>query len=68
MKMKKDWVDYRYEEMEEKSNVTQLPEYDMDGSRFNQPEDFETDERNDAYIWSISERLYKFSILMDRVL
>ena len=55
----KDWVDYRFQEMEEKAGVTEviLPEYDMDGCRFVEPDDWETEIRNDAYVASISQRL-----------
>lgn len=53
---KKTWIDYRVEEMEEKAGVTELPKYDMDGSRFD-PEDFEMNERDDAYFESISWRM-----------
>ena len=53
---KKHWINYRYEEMEEKAGVTLLPKYDMDSSYFQVPEDFETNKRDDAYINSISNR------------
>jgi hypothetical protein len=58
MKRSKHWIDYRIEELEEKSNVTQLPEFDMDGSRFQiDDEDWETNERDDAYSYSVSRRM-----------
>jgi len=61
--IEKDWVDYRFEEMEEKAGVSQLPEYDMDGSYFiMDDEDWESNERNDAYIASISKRMTDFSL------
>ncbi len=58
----KTWVDYRFEEMEEKAGVTLLPLYDMDGSYFVVDEDWETTERDDAYIGSISKRLTAYSL------
>lgn len=63
---KKLWIDYRYEEMEEKAGVTVLPEYDMDGCRFEiHEDDWETNERDDAYIASISRRMERFLFNMD---
>jgi hypothetical protein len=63
MRTQKNWIDYRFEEMEEKAGVSQLPEYDMDGSRFIIDDDnWETNERDDAYIMSISKRLANFSL------
>ena len=59
--VEKGWVDYRFEEMEEKAGVTALPKYDMDGLRFD-PDGFESDERDDAYVWSISKRLEMFAL------
>ena len=63
--MKKHWSDYRVEEMEEKAGVIltniDYPEFDMDGSRFYPyVEDWETEQRSDAYIYSISRRLMEF--------
>ena len=64
--MRKSWVDYRFEEMEEKAGVTQLPEYDMDGSYFTMDDDdWETIEREDAYVVSISKRLTDFCLNQD---
>ena len=65
--MTKDWVDYRFEEMEEKAGLaTTFPKYDMDGSRFvPDDDDWECDERNDAYINSISKRLTDFCLNLD---
>ena len=66
MTREKTGVDYRYEEMEEKAGVSQLPEYDMDGSQYiMDDEDWETTERDDAYIASISQRLIEYSLGID---
>jgi len=57
----KMWIDYRFEEMEEKAGVTPLPEFDMDGCRFVvDEEDWETNQRHDAYVASISNRLMTY--------
>jgi len=55
--MEKKWWDYRMRELEEKSNLPQLPKYDMDGCYFH-PDDswFESNEYLD-FEQSISERL-----------
>ena len=53
----KNWEDYRIEEMEKKADVEDLPEFDMDGSRYN-PFDGEDDySASDAYFESISMTL-----------
>ena len=67
-KIKKDWVDYRIEEMEEKAGIKQVeieydyPEYDMDGCHFIPDYDDEENKYNDAFMASISKRLSFFSI------
>lgn len=58
MKENKNWIDYRVEEMEEKSmggELPALPEYDMDGTRFQIDE--LPEEMDDAYNHSISWRM-----------
>ena len=57
----KHWIQYRYEEIEEKANVTQLPTHDMDGSRYVVDEDFEPKEWDDFY-QSVSKRLDDISM------
>jgi hypothetical protein len=54
----KTWIDYRIEEMEEKAGAGDLPEFDMDGSRYTPHiDDFVNNEYDDAYFESISWRL-----------
>lgn len=63
----KTWVDYRIEELEEKAGFKpvdweNMPEYDMDGCRF-QPY-FTPEEElamDDAYYRSVSRRLYRLT-------
>ena len=58
MEDKMDWINRRVEEMEEKAGVTQLPKIDMDGTRFQVDDDeWECNEREDAYVQSISCRM-----------
>jgi len=54
---KKVWVNQRVKEMEEKANVNQVPKYDIDGPVSCPEQDWETNERDDAYIYSLSNRL-----------
>jgi len=58
----KHWINYRFEELEEKANVTQLPTHDMDGSRFVVEDDWESNERDDAYYHSVSKRMDNVSM------
>jgi len=51
------WINKRVEEMEEKAGAIRLPKYDMDGCTFEEPTGWQTNERDDAYVYSLSIRL-----------
>ncbi len=56
LKNEKDWIDYRFEELEEKAGIFSKPNHPEDG--------WQTIEREDAYVISVSERLKKISLLL----